>query len=59
MCRRATCPSCDRPTFKGCGAHVEQVLADVAPADRCRCADLPRAPRAKRSWFRSKAAADT
>jgi hypothetical protein len=37
MCQRATCPTCDRPTFAGCGMHVEQVLADVPTAQRCQC----------------------
>jgi hypothetical protein len=37
MCRRVECPTCGRPTFAGCGAHVEQVLGDVPPAERCRC----------------------
>jgi hypothetical protein len=37
MCRRVECSKCGRPTFAGCGAHVEQVLRDVPPADRCRC----------------------
>jgi hypothetical protein len=37
MCRRVECNRCHRPTFAGCGAHVEQVLGDVAPQDRCRC----------------------
>jgi len=29
MCRRVECRKCGRPTFAGCGAHVEQVLGDV------------------------------
>lgn len=37
MCRRVECGTCGRPTFAGCGAHVEQVLGDVPPAERCRC----------------------
>jgi hypothetical protein len=37
MCRRVNCPKCGRPTFAGCGAHVEQVLADVPATERCRC----------------------
>ncbi|MGH7296801.1 MAG: hypothetical protein ACRELB_17820 [Polyangiaceae bacterium] len=37
MCQRVTCSSCGKPTFVGCGRHVEQVLGDVAPADRCSC----------------------
>lgn len=37
MCRRIDCRSCGRPSFAGCGAHIEQVLADVPPAQRCKC----------------------
>jgi hypothetical protein len=37
MCRRVKCASCGRPTFEGCGAHVEQVLAGVPKNERCRC----------------------
>ena len=39
MCRRVDCPRCGRPTFAGCGRHVEQVLGDVPPAERCRCGE--------------------
>jgi hypothetical protein len=37
-----------KPTFAGCGAHVEQVLRGVPPAARCKCtpADKPK----KRWW---------
>jgi hypothetical protein len=37
MCRRIECARCGRPTYSGCGAHVEQVLGDVPAADRCQC----------------------
>jgi hypothetical protein len=37
MCRRVTCSSCGKPTFAGCGAHVEQVLGDVPKDQRCQC----------------------
>ena len=37
MCRRITCPRCGKPSFSGCGLHVEQVLGDVPPEERCRC----------------------
>ena len=37
MCRRVECARCKKPTFAGCGAHVEQVLRDVPRAERCRC----------------------
>lgn len=40
MCRRVNCTKCGRPTYAGCGAHVEQVLADVPTTDRCRCREV-------------------
>lgn len=62
MCRRVECSRCGRPTFAGCGMHVEQVLGDVPPAERCRCderserqeksSDSPAAT-APRSWLRT------
>ena len=37
MCRRTPCRTCGKPTFAGCGQHIEQVLGDVPKADRCAC----------------------
>ncbi len=37
MCRRTTCDTCAKPTFAGCGMHVEAVLGDVPKAERCSC----------------------
>ena len=56
MCRRVQCSKCSRPTYAGCGAHIEQVLSDVAPADRCRCREQPAGrdaskPVDARSWL--------
>lgn len=48
MCRQVTCPQCGKPSWAGCGAHVEQVLRDVPTADRCNCAPTAQAP--KVSW---------
>jgi len=59
MCRRVECSKCGRPTYAGCGMHVEQVLGDVPPAARCRCREEPdKAPKAPgpsgpRGWLRS------
>jgi hypothetical protein len=62
MCRRVDCPSCGRPTYAGCGLHIEQVLGDVPPGDRCRCREQKSGskdsgedtkPAASRSWLRS------
>jgi len=47
MCQRIVCPKCGKPTYRGCGNHVEQVLGDV-PADR-RCSCAAEQPRRK-SW---------
>ncbi|MFZ8997792.1 MAG: hypothetical protein ACO225_01025 [Ilumatobacteraceae bacterium] len=35
MCRQITCKECGKPTWAGCGAHVDQVLGHVPVADRC------------------------
>lgn len=35
MCRRVTCTTCGKPTYAGCGMHIEQVLGNVKPEDRC------------------------
>ncbi len=37
MCRRVNCNKCNKPTFAGCGMHVEQVLGDVPKDQRCAC----------------------
>jgi hypothetical protein len=37
MCHRVKCSRCDRPTWSGCGRHVEQALAGVPPQHRCSC----------------------
>ncbi len=37
MCARIECRTCGKPTFAGCGAHVEQVLGDVPRDQRCKC----------------------
>jgi hypothetical protein len=41
MCSRVTCPKCEKPSFVGCGRHVEQVLGDVPRDQRCRCRENP------------------
>jgi hypothetical protein len=56
MCRRITCRSCGKPSFAGCGEHVESVLGDVPVAQRCACAPAARADdltaAARRVWNR-------
>ncbi len=44
MCQRVTCTTCGKPTWAGCGNHVEQALAGVPVAERCP-RDHPEPPR--------------
>ena len=37
MCQKVTCQRCGKPTWRGCGEHVEQALRDVPVAERCSC----------------------
>jgi len=37
MCMRITCDSCGKPTWAGCGNHIEDALHGVAEQDRCHC----------------------
>lgn len=37
MCQRVKCSACGKPSFVGCGRHVEQVLGDVPSDARCKC----------------------
>jgi hypothetical protein len=39
MCRRVQCDKCGKPTYAGCGMHIEQVLGDVPVEGRCHCRD--------------------
>lgn len=43
MCKRVTCRNCSKPTYAGCGKHIEQVLGDVAVEDRCSCSSNEKA----------------
>jgi hypothetical protein len=43
MCRRIRCEQCQKPTFAGCGKHVEQVLKDVPAEARCACTEAAKA----------------
>ncbi len=55
MCRPATCRQCGKTGWAGCGQHVDQVMAGVAPDERCTCPSPAAAPagsgRKRRWWF--------
>jgi hypothetical protein len=38
MCQAVKCGKCEKMGWRGCGAHVEQVLAGVPKSGRCQCA---------------------
>jgi hypothetical protein len=37
MCSKVQCKTCGKPTWQGCGEHIEEALHDVEVADRCAC----------------------
>jgi hypothetical protein len=37
MCRKVECQNCKKPTWAGCGQHIEQALKDVPVNERCKC----------------------
>lgn len=37
MCARISCDTCGKPTWAGCGQHIDEALAGVPVADRCSC----------------------
>jgi hypothetical protein len=39
MCMPVTCQRCAKTTWTGCGAHVDEVMADVPAEQRCTCSD--------------------
>jgi hypothetical protein len=58
MCRRISCSKCGKPSWAGCGAHVEQVLGNVPRSERCQCRETKgaenrdaQAPAGQRSWI--------
>jgi hypothetical protein len=41
MCHRTTCRKCQKPSWGGCGQHVNQVMAGVPKSQRCQCPPAP------------------
>jgi hypothetical protein len=54
MCVRVVCDDCQKPTYVGCGAHVEQVLGDVPREERCKCRESARDRDADEQSFLSR-----
>ncbi|KAL7420256.1 hypothetical protein Q5752_005225 [Cryptotrichosporon argae] len=45
MCKRVECPNDGKPTWWGCGGHIEEALAGVPQSERCTCDHVPVAGR--------------
>lgn len=56
MCRRVVCKKCGKPSWVGCGAHIESVLGDVPADQRCKCkaaaAQASASKADQRPWWR-------
>ncbi|RSL72691.1 hypothetical protein CEP54_000788 [Fusarium duplospermum] len=37
MCKKATCGTCNKTSWWGCGSHISSVLDTVPAAERCEC----------------------
>lgn len=42
MCSPATCRTCSKTTWSGCGQHVNQVMRHVPESQRCTCNESER-----------------
>lgn len=36
MCSKVICKSCGKPTWSGCGQHVEEALRGIPKSQRCQ-----------------------
>ncbi|OPZ53718.1 MAG: hypothetical protein BWY91_01853 [bacterium ADurb.BinA028] len=37
MCSPARCSTCNKVTWRGCGMHVDAVMAQFPVSERCTC----------------------
>ena len=37
MCHEIACATCGKPTWEGCGEHIEYALKHVPLNERCTC----------------------
>lgn len=49
MCSPVKCPQCQKTTWAGCGAHVQQVLGHLPKEQICRCREEAREEEGRRS----------
>jgi hypothetical protein len=46
MCSPVTCSQCGKQGWRGCGAHVEQILGHLPKEERCQCREKKQEERA-------------
>lgn len=46
MCSKVICRQCGKPTWSGCGEHIEVALAGVPESNRCQGHESTGSPRA-------------
>lgn len=49
MCSKVTCRQCGKPTWSGCGEHIEVALAGVPEGQRCQGHSAPSSPNSSKS----------
>ncbi|GKT97801.1 hypothetical protein FLAG1_00199 [Fusarium langsethiae] len=37
MCKKATCGTCNKTSWWGCGSHIPSVMDTIPDSDRCAC----------------------
>ncbi|KAH7150732.1 hypothetical protein DER46DRAFT_613860 [Fusarium sp. MPI-SDFR-AT-0072] len=37
MCKKATCNTCKKATWWGCGNHVPKIMSEIPEHDWCTC----------------------
>lgn len=50
MCSPARCSSCGKITWRGCGMHVDAVMAQFPASEHCTCRDTQAAAPARQTW---------
>jgi hypothetical protein len=51
MCSKVICRQCGKPTWSGCGQHIEEALVNIPEAQRCQ-GHQDDAPKTKKSLFK-------
>lgn len=54
MCSAAPCSTCGKTTWRGCGQHVDAVMARVPADERCQCAPPQPSSLLRRLFSRSR-----